>query len=82
MAKWSTTRSRVLAGVVGAVLALSAGGDVQADGSEPPYLTEEQVLAALPVGSTISVRFDADLDGDGLADLAVLGGTRGIRSGG
>ena len=75
MARWNTTHNRVLAALAGAVLGLLVGGDAQAGGSEPPYLSDEQVLAALPAGSSISVRYDADLDGDGLADLAVVGGT-------
>jgi hypothetical protein len=80
MAKWSTTHNRILAALTGATLGLLAAGDAVSAGagaaeSGPAYLDEAQVLRALPTGSSIDVRFDADLDGDGLMDLAVVGGT-------
>lgn len=75
MAKWNTTTSSVMARLAAIVLGLLAAGGAQGGASDPPYLSDEQVLAVLPAGSGISVRYDADLDGDGLADLAVVGGT-------
>ena len=75
MAKWSTTHNRVLAALAGAVLGLLVGGDARASGADPDALTEARQLAALPANGILEVSLAADIDGDGHADAAILGGT-------
>lgn len=73
MAKWSTRRNRVrmLAALLGAMLGVVAAGDARAGA----WIDDAQVMAALPANAILEVRLDADIDGDGLSDVAALGGT-------
>jgi len=68
MAKWSTTRSAFLAAV------LSVATRTQAAVPD-----EAALLAQLPAGSSLETRLDADIDGDGIADVAFVGGNEETR---
>ncbi|MGN6152908.1 MAG: hypothetical protein ACTHOH_13010 [Lysobacteraceae bacterium] len=51
---------------------LLISGAVVADDRVPPVMTDETLRLALPDGARIEARLDADLDGDGLADVVVV----------
>ena len=77
MAKWSTRRRSGIA-VAWLAIGLAAGGAPALE-TDPPYLTEAQQLAALPDKAILEVSLVADIDGDGHADTAILGGTAAQR---
>ncbi len=52
---------------------------VSADRPQHPPMTAEQLAPYLPDGATIETRLDADLTGDGLADLAVVASNDDVR---
>lgn len=68
MAKWTTTRSAFLAGALSVAMRAQAGAPDDAG-----------LLKDLPAGSSLESRLDADIDGDGIADLAFVGGTEDAR---
>jgi hypothetical protein len=68
MAKWTTTRKVFLA----AAMAVA----IQAQAAAPD---EAALLGRLPPGSAIETRLDADIDGDGIADVAFVGGNDDAR---
>lgn len=73
MAKWSTRRS---SGCAAAWLAIGlAAAAAHAVETDPPYLTEAQQMATLPPSAILEVSLVADIDADGHADTAILGGT-------
>lgn len=45
-----------------------------ASAGEVPYLDEAAVMALLPAGAILDTRLDADINGDGFPDTAVMGG--------
>ena len=70
MAKWTTTRKVFLAA------GLAAGALVaNAQAAVPDAI----LLEDLPAGSGIETRLDADIDGDGIADVAFVGGVEDSR---
>jgi hypothetical protein len=68
MAKWTTTRSAFLAA------AMSVATQAQAAAPDSAALLED-----LPAGSSLEARLDADIDGDGVADVAFIGGNEDQR---
>ena len=68
MAKWITTRSAFLAA------AMSVAMQAQAAAPDDAALLEQ-----LPAGSSLESRLDADIDGDGIADVAFVGGVDDTR---
>jgi len=70
MAKWTTTRKVFLAaGLAAAALVANAQAAVP----------DAILLEDLPAGSGIETRLDADIDGDGIADVAFVGGVEDSR---
>ena len=65
MAKWTTTRKGFLAAGL-AACALVANTQAA--------VPDAILLKDLPTGSSLEARIDADIDGDGIADVAFIGG--------
>ena len=55
-------------------MAIAAAANAQAAAPDDAALLQE-----LPAGSSIETRFDADIDGDGIADVAFVGGAEDAR---
>jgi hypothetical protein len=70
MAKWTTTRKVFL---VAGLAASAVAADAQA------AVPDAILLEDLPAGSSLEARLDADIDGDGLADVAFVGGNEDQR---
>jgi hypothetical protein len=68
MAKWITTRK--------AFLATAMAVAMQAQAAAPD---DVDLLEDLPAGSSLESRLDTDIDGDGLADVAFVGGIEDAR---
>lgn len=75
MGKSNTTHS---ASIVAAI-ALGVGMTMPAHAQASAIPAEAALLRALPAGSTVESRLDADIDGDGVADLAFVGGIEDTR---
>lgn len=67
MAKWITARNALIA----AAMAVAANAQAA--------VADAVLLKQLPAGSSLETRFDADIDGDGIADVAYVGGTEDTR---
>ena len=70
MAKWNTTRNAFL------VVAIALAAPAQAQVAVPD---DAALLEELPAGSGIEALLDTDIDGDGIIDVAFVGGNEDAR---
>lgn len=75
MGKSNTTRDAWIA----AAIAIGVAMPMLAHAQASAIPAEAVLLKALPAGSAIEARLDADIDGDGLRDLAFIGGNEDAR---
>lgn len=82
MAKWITTRSSVLA-IAWAMAALPVLAQKRppAAGEQPEFWlpSDQDLLADLPDGARLETRRNGDINGDGIPDVAFVGGNEDAR---
>ena len=78
MAKWTTTHSDAMTvACVAWLLATALPASAQDARREP--VSEVAMLGYLPDGATLEARLDRDFNGDGVMDVAYIGGTEDRR---
>lgn len=81
MAKWNTTRNAICLLVLGLAMAGPASAKDPPKAAQPEFWipSDHDLLAELPEGARLETRRNGDINGDGIPDVAFVGGNDDAR---